>query len=216
MRIAFTSIFFLAFFIPHTGVSQHPERFRNEIDSIVEIKSASTKNVILFTGSSSIRLWKNLKEDFPRHNVVNMGFGGSNMKDLLFYTHEIILPLKPTQVFIYEGDNDIASGMSPEQIIGSADSIVTLIRKTLPNSELIFISAKPSLRRWHLRDKYQAFNQALLQWTKKKSNVKFADVWTLMLDGNGNVQQDIFVSDQLHLNDKGYSIWQEAIGKFLK
>ena len=216
-RFAFTFLLLVLFWVsPNEGSSQHPERFRKEIDSIVvSNRPGNPKNVIVFTGSSSIRLWKNLKADFPHHNVVNMGFGGSEMKDLLHYTNDVILNFKPTQVFIYEGDNDIGNGKTPEQILASADSIVTVIRKTLPLTQVIFISPKPSIRRWHLKEKYEVFNDALKQWTTHKTNIHFADVWTPMLDRGGKVRQDIFLADDLHLNEKGYAIWKTVLEKFL-
>jgi lysophospholipase L1-like esterase len=196
--------------------SQNPSRFQKEVDSIVAAnRSVNKDNLILFTGSSSIRLWKNLNASFPNHNVLNMGFGGSEMADLLYYTDKLIIPFKPKQIFIYEGDNDLSFGRSPEQIIASADSILTLIRQHLPKSEVIFMSPKPSLKRWALKDKYEDYNKQLKHWTSKKHNVRFADLWTPMLDNDGIVMQDIFISDGLHLNEKGYSIWTNALRKYV-
>ena len=196
--------------------AQNPARFQKEVDSIVAANgSVNKENLILFTGSSSIRLWKNLDASFPNHNVLNMGFGGSEMADLLYYTDKLIIPFNPKQIFIYEGDNDLSLGRSPAQIIASADSIVSLIKKYLPHAEVIFISPKPSLQRWPLKEKYEDYNKQLKHWVSKKRNVRFADVWTPMLDNNGTVMQDIFIADGLHLNEKGYSIWTSALKKYL-
>jgi lysophospholipase L1-like esterase len=196
--------------------AQSPAKFQKEVDSIVAANGSVNKdNLILFTGSSSIRLWKNLSASFPNHNVMNMGFGGSEMADLLYYTEKLIIPFKPKQIFIYEGDNDLSLGRSPEQIIASAESILSLIRQHLPKSEVIFISPKPSLQRWGLKEKYEDYNKQLKHWISKKRNVRFADVWTPMLDSNGTVMQDIFMADGLHLNEKGYSIWTSSLKKYL-
>jgi lysophospholipase L1-like esterase len=197
-------------------LAQNPTRFEKEVDSIVTAnKSVNKENLILFTGSSSIRLWKSLKASFPNNNVLNMGFGGSEMADLLYYTEKLIIPFQPKQIFIYEGDNDLSFGRSAEQIIAYADSILSRIRVHLPQSEVIFISPKPSLKRWELKEKYEDYNKKLRDWTTRKYGVRFADVWTPMLDGNGNVLHDIFISDGLHLNEKGYSIWTNALRKYL-
>jgi lysophospholipase L1-like esterase len=196
--------------------AQNPERFQKEVDSIVAANGSVNKNnLILFTGSSSIRLWKNLNASFPNHNVLNMGFGGSEMADLLYYTDKLIIPFKPKQIFIYEGDNDLSLGRSAAQIIASADSILSLIRQQLSDAEVIFISPKPSLKRWALKEKYEDYNKQLKHWVSGKRNVRFADVWTPMLDKDGRVMQDIFVADGLHLNEKGYSIWARALQKYL-
>ncbi|HZB14453.1 MAG TPA: SGNH/GDSL hydrolase family protein [Chryseolinea sp.] len=197
-------------------LAQNPERFAKEVDSIVAANQSFQKdNLVLFTGSSSIRLWKDLNAAFPKHNVLNMGFGGSEMADLLYFTDKLIVPFHPKQIFIYEGDNDLSVGRTAEQIIASADSILLLVRQHLPEAEVIFISPKPSLKRWELKAKYEDFNKKLRAWTSKKRNVRFADVWTPMLDRNGNVMQDIFIADGLHLNEKGYSIWASALKKYV-
>ena len=198
-------------------LAQDPSRFKKEVDSIVAANTSINKdNLILFTGSSSIRMWENLKTAFPGHNVVNMGFGGSEMADLLYYIDKLIIPFHPQQIFIYEGDNDLSFGRSDEQIINTADSILQRIRVHLPTSEVIFISPKPSLQRWALKEKYERYNKKLHDWTAEKRLVRFADVWTPMLDKNGMVLQDIFIADGLHLNEKGYTIWTNTLGKYLR
>src|SRR5688572_8404154 len=195
----------LSTLLPEILYAQNPERFQKEVDSIIALNQAVSKsNLILFTGSSSIRLWKDLKSTFSGHNVVGLGFGGSEMTDLLHYTNKLIIPFEPVQVFIYEGDNDISLGRSPDQILSAADSILAIIRAKLPQTEVIFISPKPSLKRWHLREQYEAFNAQLKAWTLTKKNTLYADVWTPMLRSDGMVKKDIFIDDALHLNDKGY------------
>lgn len=222
MRLPFPTIFFAAliFFLVSSGsatTGQDPLRFKDEVDSLAALHGSVDKsNLILFTGSSSIRLWKDLGSTFTKHNVVNMGFGGSEMTDLLYYADKLIIPFQPKQIFIYEGDNDISMGRTTEQILSTADSLLVLIRKHLPASEVIFITPKPSIRRWALKEKYESYNQKLKAWAAKKKNVRYADVWTPMLDTKGMVQQDIFVADGLHLNAKGYSIWTNTLRKYLR
>ena len=197
--------------------AQNPLRFEPEVDSIVAHNlSVDRNNLIIFTGSSSIRMWTNLKTAFPQHNVVNLGVGGSEMADLLFYVDKVILQFKPKQVFIYEGDNDIAIGRSSQSILAAADSILARVKKEIPQAEVVFISPKPSLSRWHLKGKYEAFNKDLQKWTKSKRNVKYADVWTPMLKKNGEVRDDIFLADNLHMNEKGYAIWTAQLKKYVK
>lgn len=212
---SFTALILLIF-STLTLWAQNPQRFQKEVDSIVAINQSFDKaNLIVFTGSSSIRMWTDLKASFPKHNVVNLGFGGSEMADLLYYTNQLIVPFRPRQVFIYEGDNDITFSRSTEHILLAADSILSRIRQKNPKAEIIFISPKPSLARWKLKPQYEAFNKALKSWTAQKKNVRYADVWTPMLDSNGRVLQDIFIADGLHLNKKGYKIWTNALQNYL-
>ncbi len=198
--------------------AQQPHRFEKEVKELVAGDSlVSKKKLILFTGSSSIRMWKELKTDFPEHNVLNHGFGGSDMADLLYYAKPLITDYTPAKVFIYEGDNDVNAGKTPEQILTEADKLLSLLRAELSGRvKIIFISAKPSVARWHLKDKYVAFNRQLQQWTLTKKNVLYADVWTPMLDENGVVRKDLFLGDNLHMNRTGYDIWKKVISQFLK
>lgn len=197
--------------------AQDPLRFQSEIDKLVLADSAvNHKKLILFTGSSSIRIWKSLETDFPKHNTLNRGFGGSEMKDLLYYAEQLIIKHNPKKIFIYEGDNDINSGKSPEEILKIADQLLSLIRAKLSKKvKIIFISPKPSLARWHLKETYLDYNKKLKEWTDQHKKVSFVDVWTPMLDSNGEVLKDIFIEDGLHLNEKGYKIWASTIKGFL-
>jgi lysophospholipase L1-like esterase len=194
--------------------AQEASRFQAEVDNLIKGDSAiNTKKIILFTGSSSIRVWTSLKTDFPKHNVLNRGFGGSEMADLVTFVDKLIVSYHPKQIFIYEGDNDIGAGKSPDQILAQAHQLLMLIREKLPKkTEVLFISPKPSLLRWHLKDKYVEYNRKLLTWTKQFKNVRYIDVWTPMLDAEGNVMKDLFVEDGLHMNAKGYEIWAKVIG----
>lgn len=200
-----------------TLMAQDPLRFEKEVHALVAGDSAINKRkVILFTGSSSIRFWSGLRKDFPNHNVLNRGFGGSEMSDLLYHTGTLILNYNPKQIFIYEGDNDINSGKSPEEILANADKLLGLLRAHLPAKvKIIFISAKPSIARWHLKEKYEEFNRKLKDWTGTKKNVFYADVWTPMLDSTGEVRKDLFIEDNLHMNQVGYTIWATVIGKLI-
>ena len=198
--------------------AQQARPFEKEVTDLIAQDSAiRKKKIILFTGSSSVRFWKDVQSYFPEYNVVNRGFGGSTMKDLLYYTDKVIIPYKPKMIFIYEGDNDLAGKKNPEEIIAQADSIVMLIRGKLSKKvPVYFIAAKPSLARWSMKEEYLAFNQKLKDWTTTKKNVNYIDVWTPMLDANGEVQKDIFISDGLHMNKKGYDIWGRVIKPYIR
>jgi len=198
--------------------AKDPTRFKDEIASLTaNDKSVNKKHLILFTGSSSIRLWKNLQSSFPGKNILNRGFGGSEMSDLLYYFDQLILPYQPEQIFIYEGDNDTNGGKTSEQILKDASLLLNKIRSRVSSKvEVLFISAKPSLARAQLKDQYLKFNADLKAWTEKQQNVKFVDVWTPMMDKKGEVMRDLFIEDQLHMNEKGYLIWKKVIGRYVR
>jgi len=202
----------------HQLNAQNAPRFQEEVDDLIKGDSAiRKKNIILFTGSSSIRVWTSLATDFPKHNVLNRGFGGSEMADLINFVDKLIVPYHPKQIFIYEGDNDINAGKKPDEILAQAHQLLMLIREKLPKkTEVLFISPKPSILRWQLKDTYLEYNKKLEAWTKQFKNVKFIDVWTPMLEPDGNVKKDLFVEDGLHMNAKGYEIWKTVVGKYIR
>lgn len=211
-----TIAFLLAVLVVTILQAQNPERFEKEVQQIVvQNENVNSENLILFTGSSSIRFWKSLSEDFPNHNVLNNGFGGSEMSDLLRYANDLVIQYQPKQVFIYEGDNDIAAGRSLEQIMKNAKDLAQLIKTQLPQCDVVFISAKPSIARQSMFKKYRQFNGMLNQWCTE-NGMTFIDVWPFMLDQEGKLREDIFREDKLHMNATGYAIWKDVVRPYLK
>ena len=210
------SILFLAFALFSTA--QDPARFKDEIDELVkkEYNFDSSKKLVVFAGSSSIRMWKDVAAYFPEYNVINNGFGGSHFSDLLFYYDELILSRKPEILFIYEGDNDIADAKKPAEVMKQAKVLVTKIRKDLPETRVLFISPKPSLAREKLKEKYLTFNNKLERYCNRKKQIEFVNVWTPMCDKSGNILPGLFIEDGLHMNKQGYDIWGVAIDNYLE
>jgi hypothetical protein len=193
-----------------SALAQDPQRFKKEVTELKAKDSmlSNRKNLILFTGSSSIRLWSDLKQRFSNFNVWNSAFGGSQTSDLFYYADELILNYKPKKVFIYEGDNDIGEGKSPEEILKDTDKLLRFIRSQLPKkTKIYFITPKPSIRRWESKSKYETYIASLKTWAAKQKKVKVVDVWTPMLDEKGELKRDLFLEDNLHMNSKGYDIW---------
>src|SRR5665647_2131496 len=132
-------------------------------------------------------MWKDVQSYFPEFNVINNGFGGSQFSDLLYFYNELIVKPKPEILFIYEGDNDIASNKKPGKIIKEAKQLTERIQHDLPEIRIIFISPKPSIARVHLKNTYIKFNKKLAKYCKKQDSFEFVDVWSPMLDNKGNV-----------------------------
>ncbi|TXH28775.1 MAG: G-D-S-L family lipolytic protein [Cyclobacteriaceae bacterium] len=214
-------VFLLACFVSTLSLTaQEKHAYENEVRDLIRQDSLikTRKDLILFTGSSSIRMWTDLEKDFPGKNVLNRAFGGSTMRDLLYFADEVIVPYNPKTIFIYEGDNDLGfANATSKQIIASADSLLTIIRTKLPATvKVYFISPKPSIARWHLKEQYVQFNNDLQTWVRKKKNVYFIDVWSKMLNPDGTIRKDLFIEDGLHMNRKGYDIWRDTLRKYVK
>ena len=194
-----------------------PTRFE---DSVVEYEQYDQQHpfpegAVLFVGSSSVRMWKSLDEDLPTITAVNRGFGGSQFSDLLYYLDRLVTCYKPSKIFIYEGDNDIAAGKKPQHILNDAKQVRQKIATALPGVPVYFIAAKPSVARWKLRKKYQQLNSLLAVYASNTPSTGFVNVWEPALNEEGTVRTDIFLEDNLHMNEKGYAIWKAAIEPFL-
>lgn len=200
-------------FLSSYGYSQSENNFTNEVKNITKKYDTlwdSSKETIVFTGSSSVRFWKSLQQSFPDRQILNTGFGGSQASDLFLFLDELVLAYNPKKVFIYEGDNDLWAKKRPKQIIGTTSEIIKRIRTKRPGTQIVLISAKPSISRWKIRRKYKRLNRKMERLTKQDPLLDFVDVWYPMLDGR-KLKNDIFIADGLHMNQKGYDLWYTAM-----
>lgn len=161
----------------------------------------------VFTGSSTIKLWRSISEIAHGKEVINTGFGGSKATDLDRYLFPLVLRFDPARVFIYEGDNDLWADVPPTEILNSLNQIVDRIHLVNPQTEIFLIGAKPSPSRWSKKEFYQFFNQQLEKYCQSKARVNFMDTWGPLTDSMGNPRPELYIKDQLHLNSDGYTIW---------
>ena len=161
-------------------------------------------------------MWKTLETDFPFLDVMNRGFGGSQMEDLIFFADRIILPYRPKLVVIYEGDNDIYFGKSPEQVFEDFRMLVQTIHKALPETHIVFISIKPSLKRWEKVHEMKRANELIQKYIQEHQKLDYIDVFSPMIGSEDGPRQELFVEDGLHLNQEGYKLWVQIITPYLK
>ena len=193
-------------------------RFQNEIDNFIQQDKENNfpKNGIMMTGSSSIRMWKSMKEDFPKIPVLNRGFGGATIPEVLHFAGKYIFQHEPQIIVFYCGENDIAEGASPETVFASFKTFVKIIETRLPETKLVYISMKPSIARWNLWPEYQAGEKLIKEFVNKNPKIKYMDASISMLEKNGEVKKDIFVEDGLHMNAKGYEGWTNQLKPILE
>jgi len=197
-----------------------PHPFQDEINAFAKADSlhSPVKNSILFVGSSSFRKWTDINDYFPGYPIINRGFGGSVLTDVIYYAKETILKYHPKQIYIYCGENDIASSeaVTPEIVLTRFKDLLKIIRVNLNGSlPVVFVSLKPSVARWSMQERIVKTNNLIKQYITTQKNVTFLDIHSDMLDANGQVFKDIFVGDNLHMNAKGYQIWQKIIAPTL-
>ena len=175
------------------------------------------KQMILFVGSSSFTKWTDLQDYFPGYPVLNRGFGGSSLPDVIHYAGDIIFPYQPKQVVIYCGENDLAASdtVSAGTVVQRFKTLFSMIRNQLGNVPVVFVSLKPSPSRSRLFPKMIAVNAQVKAFLQKNKKTAFADVYSKMLDANGEPVQALFLEDNLHMNAKGYAIWKEVLQPLL-
>lgn len=178
-------------------------------------KAPPAKGGIVFVGSSSIRLW-DVQKSFPDLRVLNRGFGGSQMADAVRYADRIVTPYQPSVVVLYAGDNDLAAGKSPAQVLEDFRQFVTKVHAALPNTRIVYLGIKPSLARWKLIDKVRAANELVREFAARDPRLVFVDVEKPMLGPDGKPRAELFLRDGLHLNAKGYQVWAELLRPHLK
>ena len=194
--------------------------FYSEIVQFKKMDSLNppAKNSILFAGSSSFRKWTDIQSYFPAYPIINRGFGGSSLPDVIRYANDIIFPYQPKQIIIYCGENDLAgsdTSVTAKVVYDRFKQLFLLIRKQLPKVPVAFVSMKPSPSRESLWPKMIAGNNFVKKYLSKQKNAAFIDVYHSMFNADGTVMTDIFLEDNLHMNAKGYDIWQKIIEPYL-
>jgi len=189
-----------------------------------EIKAFETKDQttpppnrpIVFTGSSSIKLWASLAEDFPNKPVLNRGFGGSGMADARYFADRIIVKYQPKQVVLYTGENDIAAGKPAQYVYDQFVDLFQHVRQQVPGVSFVFISMKPSPSRRKYWPVMQEANAMIKKFLKKQKRTRYVDVYTPMLYANGQPHGEYYRSDSLHMLAPGYAVWTKKVRPALK
>ncbi len=207
-------LLFLSFTL--VGLMAAPEKWEK---AIVKFEAAAKakphpKGALLFVGSSSIRMW-NLKASFPEQPTINHGFGGSELSDSIHFADRIVIPHAPKIVFLYAGDNDINKGKTATTVIADYGKFVARIHAALPKTTIVFLPIKPSLSRWEKWPEMNKANKAIAAISKKNPRLDYLDTATPMLGEDGKPMPDLFKDDGLHLNEKGYRIWNKVVNQYL-
>ncbi|MDB5885873.1 MAG: family lipase [Polaromonas sp.] len=189
-------------------------RWQSTLDAfaVTDQQAHPASDGVLFVGSSTIRLWSRLSQDFRQVPVLlNRGFGGSTMRDCNALVRELVIQYKPKQVLVYAGDNDLAEGRTPEAVLGSFASFVRSVQAELPGARISYISIKPSPLRVALLPKVRETNALIASYVKTVPQARYIDIFNPMLAADGLPRPELFLADQLHLNDAGYRLWQAVI-----
>ncbi len=170
---------------------------------------------VFFAGSSSIVGW-DVNKYFPDAGYINVGFGGSVIADSTHFAPRILTPYKPGTIVFYAGDNDIARGNKPEQVVRDFEAFVAAVRKNNPACRVLYVPVKPSIARWKLFDTQKRANGLVRDFCGRTKGTEYVDIVPLMLDSTGQPIAELFVKDGLHLSPKGYELWSAEVAKYLR
>ena len=191
-------------------------------DEIREFKTQDSvqqppQHAIVFVGSSSFRNWTDVQSYFPDYTIINRGFGGSSLPDVIRYANDIIFPYNPKEIIIYCGENDFVADttVNADTVFNRFKTLYGMIRTKMKTVPVAFISIKPSPSRRQYWKKMIEANILIRNFLAGQANTSFIDVFNPMLNENSQPKPEIFESDSLHMNAKGYAIWQKAIEPYL-
>tara|TARA_B100000941_G_C28431496_1_gene514503 strand:- start:121 stop:756 length:636 start_codon:yes stop_codon:yes gene_type:complete len=194
-----------------------PNYWDKEIKRLLKrIKTHNRKeNLIVFYGSSTIRLWVHLSKDLSPHNVINLGFGGSSYAWCLRYFNILFDTITPQRIIFYAGENDLGEGLTIQQVLDNFRMLVEKAKLTFPKAKISVISIKPSPNRKRLSKKFIELNSMYKKYISSIEGGTYIDLYHPMLNQMGSIRSELYLSDGLHLSRLGYEIWSSELKKFL-
>lgn len=187
------------------------EKFKKEDESSISERN----NVTLFTGSSSIRRWDSLATDFPYLHILNRGFGGAHISDVIHFYNLLFIRYKPDRIVFYCGENDLWSGKSPTRVLTDFKILCSKINKDFPKTTLIYLSCKPSPKRFSKWNKYQSLNLKIKNYCFREPNLTFVNLSQTLLKPDLTFKTGLWDSDNLHVNQVGYNSWKRFLNPLL-
>jgi lysophospholipase L1-like esterase len=183
---------------------------------LADKRSPPPKDAVLFVGASSIRLWKSLPRDFRQYNVINRGFGGSQIADCAYFAERIVIPYRPSAIVLHAGVNDLSSGKTPQEVCADFRAFVEKVRAALPETPIAFLSINPTPAAWSQAQKQQETNRLIQGYIAGKDRLAFIDQWEALLGPDGQPRADLHIRDHQHPNAAGYKIRAQLVGRYLE
>jgi lysophospholipase L1-like esterase len=201
---------------PAAAATTRPHNFARWEKQIAAMEAADRTNPppkggVLFIGSSTIRGWRTLAQDYPDHQVVNRGFGGSQIVDSTHFADRLIFPHEPRMVLMRAGGNDIHAGKSAGEVFRDFQAFVAKVHSKLPETEVVFIGLAPAPVRWSERDENKKLNALVEEWVKTTPRVKYVETYDTTVTPDGQAREELFVKDRLHFNAEGYKLLAERV-----
>jgi lysophospholipase L1-like esterase len=174
-------------------------------------ESPPPAGLVTFYGSSSMRMWDSLEDDFQDVGVLNLAFGGSTMEACAWFFERLVVPCDPRSIVCYAGDNDLGDGKIPEEVMASFRKLLVKVDTHFPSIPFTMLAIKPSPARWHLAKQIQYTNEAIHREIQGRDNGYFIDSYSAMLGSDGLPDESLFMEDGLHVSPKGYLVWKRLL-----
>jgi hypothetical protein len=176
-----------------------------------DLTNPPPKDGVEFIGSSMIRRWTTLAQDFPGQPVFNRGFGGSEILDSTHFAPRMIFPYAPRMIVFRAGGNDLWAGKTPEQVFADFQEFTAVVHAKLPATEIVFLSWSPTPSRWKQHESEKELNELVKNFAAHASNLQYIEAYDLPLGPDGLPRPELFVADQLHFNADGYKLLTERV-----
>ena len=169
------------------------------------------KGANLFYGSSSLRLWEDMKNDLAPYMIENIAFGGSTLEACVHFFERLVVPCEPKSIIFYAGDNDLGDGVYHSDVMGHFERLLEKRARYLSGVTFTFISIKPSPARHHLLHRIRLVNSYAKERIEALENVHYIDIHSKMYTSDGMPNSQLYGEDSLHMNSDGYKIWRDAL-----
>jgi hypothetical protein len=166
---------------------------------------------VVFYGSSSMRMWESLDDDFRDVGVLNLAFGGSTMEACAWFFERLVVPCQPRSIVCYAGDNDLGDGKTPQEVLASFHDLLAKVDIHFPSIPFTILSIKPSPARLHILERIIVTNESLRREIERRNKGYFIDTYTAMLGSDHRPDGSLFLEDGLHVSSKGYLVWKRLL-----
>ncbi|MFY7890648.1 MAG: GDSL-type esterase/lipase family protein [Spirosomataceae bacterium] len=194
-------------------------RWKKEVSELVALDKTESdpSDGILFIGSSSIRLWKNIHQDMLPYQAIRRGYGGASFSDLIHFTDDLVYPhqFKALVVFVANDITGSADDRTPEEVLGLAKTVVKTVRRKYPNVPIFQVSITPTPSRWKVWTKQKEANELMKSYFSGQKNLYFIDTEAAYLNAKGEPRAELFIGDNLHQKQQGYDLWASLIKQSL-
>ena len=187
--------------------------YEEEVEQLIQKRDGlAYQPQTVFYGSSSIRLWESLYQDFKDYLPLNLGFGGSTLEACNYFFNRIVAPVKSAQkIIVYAGDNDLGDGKTPDEVFGFYKQLQALLQQHFSSVPCYYISIKPSISRWNINENIKQVNRMIEEEISQNHNISFVDIYDAMLNENQYPNEVYYDEDGLHLSPKGYDVWKQIL-----